>query len=371
MAVYKLFPEKDATLYSEYPIMNSGIDEILEVNSYEDIAGNYQSSRFLVKFNNSQINDTLDTLVGAASFKTYLRLFNAKTSGLNQEVTLEAYPVSGAWANGTGKYLDSPETTNGVGWTYRTASGSGAWTTTGFATYATASFPSSIPGGGTWYTGSSLGLDILQTASFEYRTNTDITLDVTNTVLNWYSGSIVNEGFILKQSATTEFLNQSLNDIELKYFSVDTNTIYPPQLEFRWNDFSYNTGSLSEISTADCIISLPNNVGEYQPSAVKRFRLDVRPQNPTRVFTTGSVYTTNYVLPTGSYWLIKDLDTDEVAIDFDTVYTKVSADSNGNYFDVYMNGLEPERYYKILVKTTIDGTTKIIDNDYYFKVING
>jgi hypothetical protein len=36
-----------------------------------------------------------------------------------------------------------------------------------------------------------------------------------------------------------------------------------------------------------------------------------------------------------------------------------------------MNGLEPERYYKILIKTTIDGTTKIIDNDYYFKVING
>jgi hypothetical protein len=30
MAVYKLFPEKDATLYSEYPEMNTGIDEIIE-----------------------------------------------------------------------------------------------------------------------------------------------------------------------------------------------------------------------------------------------------------------------------------------------------------------------------------------------------
>ena len=370
MAVYKLFPEKDATLYSEYPIMNTGIDEVLEVSSYEDTAGNYQSTRFLVKFDTTQITDTVDTLVSGSSFATYLRLFNAKTTGINQTVNLEVYPISGSWSNGTGKYLDSPEVTNGVGWTYAASSGSGAWATSGFGTYATASFPASIPGGGTWFTGSSLGLDIVQTASFSYRTNTDLNLDVTNTVLNWYSESIDNEGFIVKQTAATEFLSQSLNNIEIKYFSVDTNTIYPPQLEFRWDDYSRST-SLSEIGTSECIISLPNNTGEYQPTAVKRFRLNVRPQFPTRTFTTSSVYTTEYVLPEESYWSIKDLDTDEVAIDFDTSYTKISADSTGNYFTIYMNGLEPQRYYKILVKTTIDGTTKIIDNDYYFKVING
>jgi hypothetical protein len=36
-----------------------------------------------------------------------------------------------------------------------------------------------------------------------------------------------------------------------------------------------------------------------------------------------------------------------------------------------MNGLQPERYYKILIKTTINNTTLILDNDYYFKIING
>jgi hypothetical protein len=36
-----------------------------------------------------------------------------------------------------------------------------------------------------------------------------------------------------------------------------------------------------------------------------------------------------------------------------------------------MNGLEPERYYSILVKTTIDGETIIFDDNLYFKVING
>ena len=36
-----------------------------------------------------------------------------------------------------------------------------------------------------------------------------------------------------------------------------------------------------------------------------------------------------------------------------------------------MNGLEPERNYKILVKTNIAGNTIILDEDYYFKVVNG
>jgi hypothetical protein len=36
-----------------------------------------------------------------------------------------------------------------------------------------------------------------------------------------------------------------------------------------------------------------------------------------------------------------------------------------------MSGLEPERYYKILIKTIINGATIISDDNYYFKVING
>ena len=33
MAVYKLFPEKDTTLYSAFPNLNTGIDAILEISS--------------------------------------------------------------------------------------------------------------------------------------------------------------------------------------------------------------------------------------------------------------------------------------------------------------------------------------------------
>jgi hypothetical protein len=67
---------------------------------------------------------------------------------------------------------------------------------------------------------------------------------------------------------------------------------------------------------------------------------------------------------------VKDLDTNEFVIDFDTTYTQISADSESSFFTIYMNGLEPERYYQILVKTTIDGSTLILDDENYFKVVN-
>ena len=56
MAVYKIFPSQDATLYSAYPAMNTGIDEIIEASTNFKIGvtetnGEYpQASRFLVQF---------------------------------------------------------------------------------------------------------------------------------------------------------------------------------------------------------------------------------------------------------------------------------------------------------------------------------
>jgi hypothetical protein len=36
-----------------------------------------------------------------------------------------------------------------------------------------------------------------------------------------------------------------------------------------------------------------------------------------------------------------------------------------------MNGLEPERYYQILIQVDSEGSTTVYDDNYYFKVING
>ena len=58
-----------------------------------------------------------------------------------------------------------------------------------------------------------------------------------------------------------------------------------------------------------------------------------------------------------------------MVIDFDSNFTKISADNTSSYFDIFMEGLQPERYYRILIKAEIDGSTVVIDNDQIFKVV--
>ena len=72
----------------------------------------------------------------------------------------------------------------------------------------------------------------------------------------------------------------------------------------------------------------------------------------------------------GSLYLYFDTG-NKFVIDFDTNYTQISADNESSYFTLYMNGLEPERYYQILIKTVLGGETLILNDNYYFKVING
>ena len=74
MAVYKIFPEKDATLYSFYPYMNTGIDAIIEcVNINVNINPVPQVSRFLVAFDQDEINSVIDNEIGNQMFSSSLR----------------------------------------------------------------------------------------------------------------------------------------------------------------------------------------------------------------------------------------------------------------------------------------------------------
>lgn len=362
MAVYKLFPSQDATIYSRYPNKNTGLNEILSV-SIEDAqdSGNTQAARTLIQFSSTEIADVIDNKIDGGLWSASLRGFISEVNGLNSDTTLEVYAVTGSWNMGTGKYSYSPEYTNGVSWYNRLSSGSGAWRTTGFPVGITGSY-GSVSGGGNWYTSS-------YTQSFSYYDDKDINIDVTPIVRSWYSGSIANNGFIIKQAV--EFVDNLLYNINLDYFSRDTHTIYPPQLEIKWRDYSFVTGSLTEINILPATIAVDNNPGTFYPDSDNIFRVNSRPEYPNRVFATASYFTQNYYLPTASYYAIKDLYTNEYVIDFDDQFTQLSVDANGSYFKLYMNGLEPERFYSILIKTTIDGSTIVFDDNYYFKVING
>lgn len=385
MAVYKLFPEKDTTLYSAYPALNTGIDAILEVSSLvPSISPSPRVARALVQFNQSEIEDIIDNKVNGSDFSSSLKLYIAEAQGINLDTTLEIYPLSDTWGNGTGEYGDSPQTTNGSSWKYINYSGSDIWKTGGYAPYVSGSYTGSISQGlingtgGNWFTGSSyLNREVVSDQTFGLRTSKDLNTDVTNIIHAWYTASkdspinpINNNGFIIKISGSSEFATTKNIQPSFKFYSVDTNTIYPPTLEIKWDDSLYDT-TLSEIYTTDLFVGLDSNPGVFRSESINRFRLNVRPEFPVRTFQTSSLYTQNYALSTSSYYAIKDLDTDEYVVDFDDNFTKISCDNNSNYFDVYMNGLEPERYYKILIKTTISGSVIVKDEDYYFKVVNG
>jgi hypothetical protein len=365
MAIYKIFPEKSATLYSYYPTLNSGLDEVLELSCYKTITDTNEVSRPIIKFSQEEIADILNNEVSGANYDAYLKLSLANASQIPLEYTIYCYPLVESWNRGTGRSSNQPITTDGVSWKYTNYLGGLGWVN--FPTNEmTGSYPIDNEGGGYWWK------DYGASQSFSHDSSLDLSLKLTNIVNAWFLDSddedyVPNNGIILKHSDSLEFVSSS--KFELKYFSSNTHTIYPPCLEIRWDDWSYNTGSLPIVSSPNIVATLANNPGEFQQGAKHRFRINVRDQYPARAFQTTSVYLNNKALPTSSYYAIKDLDTEEIVVDYDTTYTKISCDSTGMYFDVYMNGLEPERYYQILIKTIIDGSTLILDNNYYFKVI--
>jgi hypothetical protein len=395
MAIYKLFPLQDTTLYSYYPTENSGMDAICEIFNKLDPSGKPQVARYLSLYDTDEIKDIIDNTIKGAQYSVSLRNFIATAQGITQNTPIEILPVAQSWIAGTGQHSDSPSTENGACWSTPTYAGTGTWAESGSIngfTFTSSYDPTStVQGGGNWIYDESgsiyvlynyvlptyVSVDQLNSPSqhiFKPADLKDIEADVTPIIDAWYYNAIPNYGFITKLSSSFEFEPNQNVQPELKYYSVDTNTIYPPHLEFQWRDYStILTGSATSsiVATKDIKISLAENPSTFRPESINRFYLNVNQLYPTRTFQTSSLFTGTHYLPTSSYFAIKDLDTNEYVCNFSTDYTQISADSKGNYFTVYMNGLEPERYYSIVIKTEINGSTILFDDNYYFKVING
>ena len=60
MAVYKLFPIKDASIYSFYPFMNSGIDAVNQISNLNiSVDTSPQVARIITEFSQEEIEDTI------------------------------------------------------------------------------------------------------------------------------------------------------------------------------------------------------------------------------------------------------------------------------------------------------------------------
>jgi hypothetical protein len=388
MAVYKIFPHKDSSIYSFYPNMNTGIDAINQISNLNiAVDSNPQVARILTEFVQADIEDIINNKIKGAEWDVNFRQYIATAQGVVEAIEAYVAPVAQYWWNGTGMYLDVPITSDGCTWLSPAFMDSNiAWSSSGTDNtnhYVTSSFnPKYISGGGgAWYISGSDGTHYAVSQSFDTRSEKDLNIGVKTIVDLWYSSSLgvnvsaslPNYGFITKWENLAEFNANTTIQPVMQFYSVDTNTIYPPQLEFKWKDYkTVLTGSAtaSIVDTTNLVSSLQENPGYFTPQSINRFRFNVAAKYPVRTFSTASQFTGTNYLPTASYYAIKDLETNELVISYDTNYTQLSSDSQGNYFDVYMNGLEPERYYKICIKTNINGSTLILDDNYYFKVVN-
>ena len=124
MAIYKLFPVKDATLYSGFLTKNTGLDSIIESTTdfiTEDSSNSTpEASRFLIQFDTSQILDVYNNLASGKDVKSFLRVFSSKAKGLSNTSTILINAVGQDWNMGTGRYLSSPSITNGYSWRFKT-----------------------------------------------------------------------------------------------------------------------------------------------------------------------------------------------------------------------------------------------------------
>ena len=367
------YPTKDATVYSgstpgklestDVTTLNTGLDEILEVDKWlaDDgaipLIDRLSFSRAFLQFDYTSLSSSI--VDGTITNPTYsLKLFSTDTSTeIPLSYELNAFPLSQSWEMGIGKKDLNPIETQGCTWQWRDASGSNYWDTSGGDIIANKTIAAEV-------------VSFKSTQQIEYNRN-DIDMDVTTTIERQLDGSIPNHGFVIKHLDANE--TSSVRQYgSSKFFSRDTHTIYVPRLEVGFDDSSFDTGSLSalDVSDGDISIYMKGVNSEYKQDSIERFKVYGRRRIVSSSFSTTSNYLDIQYLPSSSYYSIKDLKTNEDVIPFNDDHTKISCDSNGNYFNFRMSTLQQERMYKILYKIVSGSNVHIFDdNQFTFKVV--
>ena len=348
---YFVTASKDASIYLQQPTQNTGLDEILEIS--KTYYGNLKDiSRSLIKFDTNAISSSI--VSGEITMSSAELILNeCEVDEIPINYTIYAYPISQSWDMGIGTRFDNISV-DGCSWETRTTE---SWLGAGFETGTTGSFNGK---GGTWYTGSA------SSQSFSYQSN-NIEMDVLGSMNSWISGSIPNEGWIIKHDSSLE--NNTTDYGQLKFFSKETNTIYQPKLRIGWDDSSFITGSLTELTSDDIHITFKRLKTRYKQGSKPQIRVFGREKYPLKTYTNEYAYRDVYYLPSTTYYQIKDVVTDEVVVPFNDNYTKISCDSNGNYFKLNLSNFEYNRDYYIEIKTNRSGVIEYFaDKELTFTV---
>ena len=181
----------------------------------------------------------------------------------------------------------------------------------------------------------------------------------------WSSGSITASYDVWTYDTTTGvYVSQSYTPVTSSYTYLSSSVSSSASSSVN----TYQT--IYPIQSEEYVMYLSNLQYEYRQNSRIKFRVNTRERYPRKTFVTQSwAYTRDkYSLPTSSYYSIRDAWTDEEWMPF-SEYTKLSVDQSGSYFNLYLQGLEPERLYRILIKSIQNGIEDIYDNESIFKII--
>ena len=336
----------DGTTFTD---KNTGKDEVLELKKVFFDRKFHAPTRVLIQFNTNEIESYISSSVLPNDYKVNLRLYETEgVSGLSEEYKIAAYPLSQEWDEGVGKEADDPKTTDGCSWLYRKNRDGASeleWTTQG----------------GTYIAGD----EVTQSFSSE---SPDINMDITTVAKKWFGGVNENYGLLLRLSGSRETSTGSFED--LKFFSRQTNTIYSPKLELRWDDSSHSFGSLTPLDVSgnsENYLYQLHAREAYKENETVKFRFGARKRYIDKSFSTSVQTISGSYLGAGSAsYSIIDMATNESVVPF-SAYTTMSCDSVSNYFKQDLNSFEPNRAYKILVRVKHeDNQTIIYDDDFEF-----
>jgi len=365
-----IFANKDTTLYSDKQNQNTGLDEILEIvkgevsASYSGVVSGAFSSRALVNFDITAISKSIVAGDISADARFYLNMYVCSANGQPQTTSLYVYPMSSSWVQGVGKRFDDVTRINGASWLYRDGETLTGWSTSG------SDFVSQDEHSGSNEVSVQLWSDenTFQTSGHYTYELVDMRADVTQIVTQWLSGSYANNGFIVKRTGSEE--EDAVNYGTIKFYSTDTHTIYNPKLEVAWDDSIFATSSIATASDAtDLFVFVKTMQQVYNNRDKVRLKVGSRTKYPAKSYVTTNPYNVSWYLPTSSYYSILDSQMEETIIPFDTGSTKLSADSNGNYFDLEMNSFHPSRYYRVRIKVVSGTFQQIFDIPTSFKVV--
>lgn len=357
--IYSIFPSRDATIYENSDKTNTGIDEILELTKIvsSSLQPGISNTRVLIDFDTTAISQSIVSGEISGSDgndpKYFLKIYNSTQDEIPYTYTLSVAPISQSWDMGIGKSTYLPLTQEGVSWKYRDGITVGSeWATPGCTTVTES------------------GYIVSQTFN---NTTYDVEMDISNIITSsWVTGPLAyqNNGILLQRTGSEE--TDGTRYGSLKYFSKETHTIFSPRLEVRWDDSEFSTGSLSNLSQDHIGVFTTNLRSEYKEDEKARIRLDGRELYPVKTYGTTATTPSPKYIPSSSYYSIVDVSTNETIIPFDTSYTKISLDSSGNYFNLWMNSLLPERLYRIDIR--IDHRQYTNQREYYscntvFKVV--